>query len=151
MLASMAQWRHLRRLSVDGGGELLACQEDLVKGMRANRSLHHLGLETFDLGPYNPQIRSHSRRFLRRNRRLDKVRKLLLHHQSPQICSEASSTPTTSPSVAAIPPGLWAHILKCVSVTRRDHVEMAEAFQLVQQHAIDWSAFGRTKRNVDNE
>jgi len=130
MLDSMIRWTHLRRLGVDGGGELLACEEDLVKGMRGNRSLHHLGLETFDLGPYNPQIRSHTRRFLRRNRKLDKVRKLLDEAQAHQVDFQQSF----------IPPGLWAHILKCVSATRRDHIEMTEAFQLVRQHAVNWTA-----------
>lgn len=136
MLDSMKDWSCLRRLGVDGGGELLSCQEHLIQGMRSNRSLHHLGLETFELGPYNPHIRAHTRRFLRRNRRLDKVRKLLdkiqLNNQTEQ----------------SLPPGLWPHILKSVSRLKRDGIEMTELYQVVSTHAVGWPVFQRSRDNA---
>ena len=136
MLNSMKHWSYLWRLGVDGGGELLSCQEHLIQGMRSNRSLHHLGLETFELGPYNPHIRAHTRRFLRRNRRLDKVRKFL---DKIQCNNQAEQS---------LPPGLWPHILKSVSCLKRDGIEVTELYQVVSTHAVGWPVFQRSSDNA---
>lgn len=130
MVSSMRNWKSLRWLRVEGGAGLWACRAELAEGMRLNQSLHNLSLGSFDLGPYNPLIRSHVRRFLKRNRRLEKIRKLVASPKFPDTEKEGHASPAST----TLPGALWPYILKCSSTIPGDTVESSETYQLVRQN-----------------